>query len=319
MPNRRQALSFAKQYRRCPPVALFESGAYRNEVERHLSMCPYCENNLLQERDAWRHLTERLRETIPAPPSAATDEPVKPGQFRFIKSSRAAWRENFYYNPPLILVLECIEGLAGGLLVAQVYDDVTLAGPGDLILDAEQSGLGELFVESWNLYTLSANDLGAPLGAVTPEIVAAVSRMADDPQWSPEWSMLTLPLKAHDPRHYFRELEIEVGYTFAAMATQQLLDQGLLTHEKLEAQPTALMQRNILNLNPAVFWPDEPSNAIDAILTARFNPSAVPLAAKSSDSPTLVCKQVNRSGEVMIADLPAFCIGLWRMSNVGMI
>jgi len=58
-----------------------------------------------------------------------------------------------YYNPPSVLVLELPQDLPGTARVAPVYDDLRLAGPGDVPL---KNGL---FAESWNTFPVNVEDL----------------------------------------------------------------------------------------------------------------------------------------------------------------
>ena len=93
-----------------------------------------------------------------------------------------------------------------------------MAAPGDLIVTADDSSLGPLFVECWNTYTLKENLLGSPLDTVPERVMDAVLEYENQPEFCPEWAMLPRPLAENDPRIFFRELELEVAYTFSSQA-----------------------------------------------------------------------------------------------------
>lgn len=122
---------------------------------------------------------------------------------------------DIFYNPPLVLVLEDVGEISDDLWVAQTYHDIYLAGPGDLILSAEQTGTDELFVECWNTYRLNTKDLDPPLGQISLDIMEAIEILREDSDAYPVWAFQTKPLTNHDVRIYFRELEAEVARIFS--------------------------------------------------------------------------------------------------------
>lgn len=145
------------------------------------------------------------------PSTGGAASPPAEGQLRFIRPERGGWRGEWHLNPPLVLVLG---GQGPALLVAQTYPDPILAGPGDLILGANLTGLEELFVEGWNTYRLWPEDLGPPAGQAPPAATAGVRRLEADPSDYPPWALRPRPLTADDPRTEFRRLEREVAAFF---------------------------------------------------------------------------------------------------------
>lgn len=174
--------------------------------------------------DRFMHLTDAMTAAGVAP-APARDAPPRPGDLRLVRPELARWRDGFFYSPPLVLLLERVRGVeraAGvfdGLRVAQTYPDTVLAGPGDLVLTDAQTGVGPLFVETWHIYTLKADQLAPCSGRVPATVVAAVLNMSDDPEKLPHWATLTPPMMDDDPRRYFRALERDVERVFAIPST----------------------------------------------------------------------------------------------------
>lgn len=209
--NRETALAEARSLRTAPPPDIPtapDPGAHRN---LHRNRCRHCEPT------AAAAALGRILAEMPTGPSAGRFEtsPTE-GQFRFIRPERGGWRGEWHLNPPLVLVLEEADAV---VLVAQTYPDPILAGPGDLILRAEWTGLDEMFVEGWNTYRVSAADLGPAVGQAPPATGAAVRRLETDPSDYPPWALRPRPLTVGDPRTEFRRLEREVAACFSVAVT----------------------------------------------------------------------------------------------------
>ncbi|MCD6295300.1 MAG: hypothetical protein J7M20_10390 [Deltaproteobacteria bacterium] len=56
-----------------------------------------------------------------------------------------------------------------------------MAAPGDLIVTADDSELGSLFVECWNTYTLKEDFLGPSLDTVPARVMDAVLACGNQP------------------------------------------------------------------------------------------------------------------------------------------
>ena len=121
-------------------------------------------------------MCERMKEFFSPAENIPGKTRVSAGQLRFLKPEMAGWHNRYFYNPPCVLVLETNNKIADEILVAQIYHDITMAAPGDLILDEARSGAGGIFVECWNTYTLKSSYLGPIVGTVTPEIIEAVKK-----------------------------------------------------------------------------------------------------------------------------------------------
>jgi hypothetical protein len=312
MHKRNIALARAQRFRTCPPPDMAADPSQEQNYRRHLAICPFCVERGAQEADhalAWQKLADALAERLPSQPEGGS--PVRrpkaglpvpwpqTGQLRRLRAELGRWREGFYYTPPCVLVVDAgfsispdashLEPPAGdapaersdAIWVAQTYHDITLAAPGDLILTAEQTGSEELLVECWNTYTLKVNDLGPVEGTVSPEIIAAVRKLAPvcvqrtgraDPEAEGhDWIRVPRPLMDNDPRIYFRELEVEVGYTFAAVAASKLM--AALEQPALELNyPSADdLKTDMGKILPGIAWP-KAARSLDQILTAAMVP-----------------------------------------------
>jgi len=118
--------------------------------------------------------------------------------------------------------------------------------------------------------------------------------MADNPSALPQNTPHPLPMLENDPRHYFRKLEIAVGYTFAAPAAQPLMaeteSQNTARHKPL--QELSRFMAELRRIQPAIFWDHTPQNVPEAILTARFPADQLPMAADEKGGNILVIKRV---------------------------
>lgn len=287
MTNLKLALGLAKRFRRCPPAAIKNAPDHQIHYQKHLAICPYCQLDDTEEMADMEPLIERLSHAVPPdePEIGRTD--LSAGELRLINPACAQWRDEYYYNPPLILVLECIEEIPGAVLAAQTYHDTTMAGPGDLILSAEQTNGLDLFIEPWNVYTLSADYIGPLLGRVSSDIIETVRRLDRNPEAIPPWAIHPLPMLENDPRIYFRQLEAEVGYTFAAPAADNLMKIVETAAEALFRRPPDPVVSEIRRLDPAITWQQPPESAGAAFLSAQFGTDQLRMAA--ADTEAIVC------------------------------
>lgn len=186
---------------------------YKNDIQRHKAICPYCSIHVREEQKSWGKLAMLMQDTFAADASLLPhhDDNISPGQLRYIKAEMGRWHEGYFYNPPLVLVLE---SLSENVRVAQTYHDIYLAGPGDLILSEEQTAAVPLFVECWNIYWINAAHLDAPTGKSDAEIAALVEVLAQHPLAYPGWALQPKPFAEQDARIYFRELEVQVADVF---------------------------------------------------------------------------------------------------------
>lgn len=268
MLNRGMLLSQAKQCRTCPPPSVRRDSIDAEEMGYHLKICPYCSLAETEEELAAEELMAgfmgMLRESQTSATPAA-EKAIEPGQLRHIRSDLACWRNGYFYNPPLIMVLENTRAISDDVLAAQVCHETGLAGPGDLILSHSQTGAGKLFVEPWNVYTLKRRDLGPAKGRVSEEIVTHVRELENNPEKLPDWAPITMPFKENDPRLYFREMEIEVGYVFSSRSVAALLDELETTAGVLPDRDT--LMTDLKRLAPHGGWMTTPRSPEEALVT----------------------------------------------------
>ena len=293
MHSRKHALSIARSIRTCPPVAVLRKPGDSDAVARHKAICPSCSAEPLEEIVAADELAEKMMSFIP-PPQKTAPLPISVGQFHYVNPAQGSWRDNYYYNPPMVMVLNTRSKTLDEIRVAQVYNDILLAGPGDLILDEDMTGgAGDLFVECWNIYTLRSAWLGSMVGMVSQEVLDAVQAMEKDPHFSPPWAALPVSMRDGDPRIEFRKLEVEVAYTFAARAAGELMAEYAASDENPVIDLEKLKE-TLTDLMPGIRIP--PGSAVstveDILATARLPEERVRLAAADTAGKQIVGNQV---------------------------
>lgn len=229
MYSRKQALARAKRYRTCPSAHIADHLDHEAEMRRHLDICPYCSlpdhsAQVMEDQRNWENLTKLIQDILPPTLGRADQEVPLSGQLRHIRSDLGGWRDGYFYNPPLVLVLEEDGGHSGEILVAQTYHDSCLAALGDLILSPDQTGADELFVECWNTYIIDASSLDSLAGEIRHDILEGVRKLQEDPVAHLEQMIQPKPLTADDSRIHFRELEAEVSGRFRNLIKPKLSD-----------------------------------------------------------------------------------------------
>jgi hypothetical protein len=257
MYSRKIALSLARQFRTCPPDRVRSLPNYHDEVSSHLKICPYCS----EDRDAWEALAAGCREFEVE--KTVSNEPVAAGQIRLIRPELGQWKNGFYYNPPLVLVLDCRKDTAA---VAQVYHDIALAGPGDVILSDLTEGplLHELFVELWNGFDIRMQMLGDFVFQVSSRIMEDIDQIRYG-KILPDWYKMPRPLAENDSRNFFRAIETDVRRVFAS-AVQKPLEERLtemLTGFRLMS--VSKIMDIIASVAPKVRWPKSPRTVLQAL------------------------------------------------------
>jgi hypothetical protein len=285
MYSRKLALTQAWQHRTCPPPEIAADPLQEEYMKQHLSICPHCSSGETERLKIWNVLCERLKEIFPP----AEDIPGKPtvsvGQLRFLKPEMAGWHNRYFYNPPCVLILETAGKIADEILVAQIYHDISLAAPGDLILDKARSGAGDMFVECWNTYTLKSSYLGPVIGSVKLEIIEAVKKLEQQPESLPDWALLPKPLAEHDTRLYFRELEVEVGYIYASRAATEIM--VALEQPQLDYGSNDELQKDIINSAKVIEFRRPAANLEEILTSAEFPAHAYAKAAADDDRESL--------------------------------
>jgi hypothetical protein len=295
----RPALALAKQYRTCPPLHVLQDLGASTFVQEHLLVCPYCNIQRGAEQD-WAELVDSLKAQLPA--QMLAEEEVQSGQIRFVRSHIAAWRGGFYYNPPGVLVLEKTEGVPDGYRVAQVYHDVSLAAPEDLVLDDSRTGAGDLMVECWNTYSLKGSYLGPVVGRLSEDVLGAVIRMEKDIQAAPAWAVIPPPMKDNDVRLFFRELEVEVGFVFASAAASEIMAEMERPH--LAYVSVAEMKRRVDGRVTGLSWPERFETLEEGLAAARLPIERYAMAAADDEYEDLSVNLVLVQAEVVKDILP---------------
>ncbi|MEA1968322.1 MAG: hypothetical protein U9N77_08885 [Thermodesulfobacteriota bacterium] len=283
MNTRKQALAIAKQFRTCPPLFIRDHPDLKTENENHLKICPFCAIDSPDGVQEWQELSESFRTQFM---TYNEQGHILPGQIRQVRPELGCWRDDFYYNPPLVLVVNDIDEMDQAVQVAQVWHDLPLASPGDLIPPPELiTGFKEIFIETWNMYTLQKSDLGICLGEVASQVVSEALKMKETPDYLPEMSRRPMPLAPEDPRRYFHQVEIETGYTFASMAADALMDNVV----KSGAVALSLdhLVKSIKKYISAIDWYWVPDTVNECLAAIKFPTESFVLCAAEGDQKTI--------------------------------
>jgi hypothetical protein len=302
MVEMRSALAFAKQYRTCPPPHMYSAPGGSVFLKQHLSICPHCASQEVSGYKEWDEFVECWKNEFPA--SGVEDEEILPRQVRFIHPQMAVWREGLYYNPPGVLVLEKTAGVPDTYRVAQVYHDTSLAGPGDLVVDNARTGIGDIMVECWNTYSMKGSYLGPAVGRVPDEVLSSVIRMEKDLDFMPPWSAKPLPMGEEDVRIYFRELEAEVGYVFAAAAVSELMAEIERKRLVLVYDSGDEMKTDVSRRIPGVSWPERFETPEEGLAAARLPIERYAMAAADDASEVEAANFVLVKGGIVLEIRP---------------
>jgi hypothetical protein len=277
MRTRKSALAMAKQFRTCPPAMITRKTKDNMHYNNHLSLCPYCAAGNADNMADWHEIAEKIREVYQAADKETVSgfrraKGMRAGQLRLIKPELARWQDGYFYSPPLVMVLDTHSEIEDDIFVAQTFHDSALAGPGDLILSRKKTGLCDmdLFVETWNIYTLKASFLGPALGKnLGADTIHEVFEMNRLPDYLPGWAPMPRPLiDDNDPRIYFRQLEIQVGSVFSIPAANALLNEFTQNRNDLFSIPDTIAA--ITELTPDAYWDDPPTTIEETLGLARF-------------------------------------------------
>lgn len=292
MTSRRESLQIARQYRTCPPPEILENPAHAEAVAAHIKICPYCAEGEPAGKDPWEALSRELGMVLEETGAGPKIESAAPGQIRQVRAELGQWRDSLYYNPPMVLVLGTVSEISGAVTVAQIYDDPLMAGPGDLILTEEDLSLGPLFIEPWNIYTLSGDSLGPVIDCVPGHILEAVKTMTEDETAYPNWAQRPVPMTEHDVRITFRRIEVESGYTFSAPDVERLMNRIEGAELRLVYSSASEVREAMALKSPGLWWPVQPESIEEALALARFPMDSLPLAASDEDGSILFDKLI---------------------------
>jgi len=277
----RASLRFARKLRTCPPERVLKDPAHAEPFRQHMQICPDCAEPSIEPTDPWRDLVDSLRRALAAGANRH-ETPPRAGEIRLIRPELGRWHEGFYYTPPAVLLLKTIEGSQSAFRAAQVYGDADLAGPGDLVLEPARTGTMELMIECWNSYPVMSDQLGGWLGAVSDEVLKAVSDLAEDPRRYPEWAVVPAAMGEDDPRVYFRELEVEVAHLFARDAVSAVLEAMEKHRFRIETAGGSIEQ-DLRRIRPGIRLGQGWRSPEEALVLAGLPPEEFALAADEKE------------------------------------
>jgi hypothetical protein len=328
MEMQKQAFMAARQFRTCPLPeyipGIKKDMQYGEKTAAHRRICPIC--SLQKEAEDWNRLFPLLRQKVQrlsVKGEKGQSQKTAAGDLRHIRAEYGKWQGDYYYSPPLLLVLEVF---SDKLRVAQTYHDPALAAPGDLILEKGQSGLPSLFIETWNTFHISPSCLGPCRGNISPELMEIILRCVPrQNQGNPDTEPLT-PKTGHlspfplprpftgeeDLRYYFREMEKDVAGVFSSLC----LEKNAFLFSSVEKACQFLQQ-----MKPGIYWKNPLENMEQVLACACFSPEDYALSAQEDERPWAFVNLVEmRAGKVesfrpLHADIlmqeyirPDFCI-----------
>jgi len=169
-----------------------------------------------------------------------------------------------------------------------------------------------MFIETWHTYSLTEESLGPVAADLSDELAEWVLRMGKNPKDMPEWGVLCPPMGENDPRVYFRQLEVEVGYTFSALAAADVLGSDRQVVSMIDADSVSAVKKQLRALNSGIFWEKEPETLIEALTAARFPHEQLPLAADEGDA-TIISGKLIKLQEGAIVELRALSVEIFRV------
>ncbi len=278
MLDRRDALRMAKRFRTCPPyhVKQDERGS-KKHLDAHMRICQSCTDEGIP-LDAWRRLCEGLKVLFETS-SMNHAVPAATGQVRHIKREKAAWRKSKFYSPPVVVVVGPAETDTGenSIFVAQIYHDMSMAGPGDLIVQYPGASDHAFFIETWNIYPLNASDLGPVFFSISPATMAAVNQLRKDQNSLAPGFPVPFPLHANDPRLEFREMETEIAQIFSSRAYNPSAAPGAIG--KWAYTSIAEVMDSVKTIMPEARWLCPPGSVLEALVLVKIPDNMIPLAA----------------------------------------
>lgn len=305
MATRKAALRIARQYRTCPPPHIRNDPRHSADMENHRRICPYCRTPPEDVSTPWAPLMARLR--LVAGSASPQIQPAAPGQLRYLRPDLARWRDGFFYNPPLVLLLRDLSISPRVFKAAQTYHDLLLAGPGDLIVQDSDDPSDGWFIETWNCYAVRADDLGGRVvDSAAPAVLSAAVAMEADPDALPPWAPLPRPIADdQDPRICFRELEGAVGHAFAP-------------EPRLDHLTVRTLLEGLERVAPDAYLEETPETAPAVLAALQFPPDRLGLAAEDGDAPVRFANLVTLKGGALAAvePLPAHIFDTTRDAGV---
>lgn len=279
MLSRRQALKAAIKQRRCPPFSIKTHPEWHKEYAAHCQICPFCESHDRDNKDgtansltqAFTALGRKYKDNFKDPfKQSAFDGKtrIKSGDVRLLKAREPSWHNGYYFNPPVVAVLQEAPDSAGCLPVAQIFFDCALAGPGDLVADS-------MFIETWNLYNIKPSSPGFLLDTLDNSVIKAVKAMHMDKDYCPKWAPVLTPLIKNDPRVLFRKMEQETALFF---------NDNALVPPVFHFLDSPGLMRDLKAQVDGIKWDSPPENIWEILINAVFPDDYYPKAAADSEA-----------------------------------
>lgn len=252
----------------CPPDNLLY-GEDTKELREHLQVCPWCREERAGSMDNPVFPVLQRKEV-----EKRRDVP-EPGQLWSLKPDLGSWGpKKRYYFPPLVVIAEVF---ANSVAVLQSCGDMSLAGMDDLPFQTDLIG----FSQPWNRYTLRIDDLDICYGLVADALDKELLSFERMKEQSVETGSLLW---------FFRQMEVETGYFFAAQAIPQLLSEHENTQDEITVDILEPLQGDLKKMKTQLLdlglvlphLPSSEASAIDLLLSVQPSDDLLPLAAADS-------------------------------------
>ena len=255
-----EIIETAMSTRTCPPP---DKRSGKN-WEIHIKRCAQCRENA---NEPWEELAGHLKQFFNSKPE--NSNPCE-GDLWQIDPEKGKWVSADYLTPPVVFVAEIRgNGTAGCYMV---YPDTDTAGPGDIILDGDETDFCDVLVETWNRISVKTSDFSLKLGSVSANVLKDIRKHAEDPRFIPSWAEVPLSIKnANDPRNAFRKIERRVAAVFSMTPLETLFEKTSVFFD---------MMKNIL---PETSPLPSGKGVTEAILSFGFPSGMAPAHAQSAD------------------------------------
>jgi len=279
----KRAWQTAFELRLCPGGDILFTSTPDENLKKHLEICHVCREKRempLEQRAAWEALQRQFAGEMPRP---AKPQPVG-GQVWSLKKSLAGWgKDGYFYRPPMILLLEKIEG-SRGFKAVQIYGDRLLMGEGDVWLENDWFG----FAQGWNCFALHEEALDGCWGAVSDKVLEQVHEAV---------TMTHAPVEEDSIIHFFRSMEINVGARVALPSVAVLVEEWESKFSENESflgsifGSLAEVYRNLSHLK----LPKYANSLLDLLYGARDPHAITPVVASTSYSfkVNVIIKQID--------------------------
>ncbi|MGM0608945.1 MAG: hypothetical protein ACQESP_11060 [Candidatus Muiribacteriota bacterium] len=210
-------LSEAFQFRFCPDEKTFNDPYFKDQNQRHESICPFCKNRT-------SHPLAELSEEIL---NSEKNHSLQKGNIAGIKKELGAWKKNYYYLPPLVYINRIESEYAFCFLVSPVTE---LSSEKDLIAPESLTGFIPLCIETWN-------NLKIHLSLIESKVFDLSEYSVDIDKFTdagvlPEWSVIPLKNKKSEEINIFRRFEKLSASYFSSSPFYTLVSSASKTAEK---------------------------------------------------------------------------------------